>query len=106
MVSSAHGAFGRRHGAGMGRPEGAEIFYISREKQVMITPFKGGNIGTPRVLFRAQHLVDPEGSGLFFRSHPYAATSDGQRFLLAVTAEDPDAPPISVILNWQALMKR
>jgi serine/threonine protein kinase/Tol biopolymer transport system component len=83
---------------------GAEIFYISRDKEVMATPFTAGDVGTPRALFRADNLIDPEDRGIFPGAYPYAVTTDGQRFLLAVNARDPDAPPISVILNWPALL--
>jgi serine/threonine protein kinase len=81
-----------------------EIFYISPDKQVMATPFKAGEIGTPRVLFRVDNLIDPD--FVFSASYPYAVAANGQRFLAAVNARDPNAPPINVILNWPALLKR
>jgi Tol biopolymer transport system component len=85
----------------------AEIFYISRDKQVMATPFNGGEVGTPRVLFRIDNLIDPKDFAADLgASYPYNVTSDGQRFLAAVAARDPNAPPISIILNWPALLKR
>ena len=35
----------------------------------------------------------------------YAISADGQRFLLNAPIET-DAPPLTVVLNWQALLKR
>jgi hypothetical protein len=84
--------------------DGAEIFYVSPEKQMMATSFKGGEVGTPRVVFRIDNLVDPEDRGIFPGSYPYAVANG--RFLAAINAPDPDAPPISIILNWPALLKR
>jgi serine/threonine protein kinase len=85
--------------------DGAEIFYVSRDTQMMATSFKAGEIGTPRALFRIDNLIDPEDRGIFPGSYPYAV-ANGQRFLAAINARDPDAPPISIILNWPALLKR
>jgi dipeptidyl aminopeptidase/acylaminoacyl peptidase len=85
--------------------DGAEIFYVSREKQMMATSFKAGEVGTPRALFRIDSLIDPEDRGIFPGSYPYAV-ANGQRFLAAINARDPDAPPINIILNWPALLRR
>jgi hypothetical protein len=35
----------------------------------------------------------------------YAASRDGQRFLINTFTEDASAPPITVILNWSGLKK-
>jgi serine/threonine protein kinase/Tol biopolymer transport system component len=85
--------------------DSAEIFYVSREKQMMATSFKAGEVGTPRALFRIDNLIDPEDRGIFPGSYPYAV-ANGQRFLAAISTRDPDAPPINIILNWPALLKR
>lgn len=85
--------------------DGAEIFYVSREKQMVATSFKDGDVGTPRALFRIDSLIDPEDRGIFPGSYPYAV-ANGQRFLAAINARDPDAPPINIILNWPALLRR
>ena len=51
--------------------------------------------GTPQALFTAVGLTG------------YAPTRDGQRFLVNVPAgaEGAAAPPITVVLNWQAGLK-
>ncbi len=97
--------------AGGAAPEwgalGAQIFYISREKQMMATPFNAGEAGTPQVLFRVDNLAELLDDRLIFpSSNVYSTTLNGQRFLVAVRVRDPVAPPIHVVLNWPALMKR
>jgi hypothetical protein len=32
--------------------------------------------------------------------------ANGQRFLVAVRAPDPNAPPINIVVNWRALLNR
>jgi len=88
---------------------GREIFYVSREKELMSVSFRaeGGNvvIGAPRPLFHVPNLA--EFDRLVFRtSSPFVSAPDGRRFLIAVQARDPDAPPIRVVANWPALLRR
>jgi tRNA A-37 threonylcarbamoyl transferase component Bud32 len=49
---------------------------------------------------RAPH-GDPK-EGLNTASNQYAASADGQRFLMAVPAYDVDAQPFRVLVNWRA----
>ena len=35
--------------------------------------------------------------------YPYAATPDGQRFVVNVRSDDP--PTISIVVNWQAALR-
>ena len=39
-------------------------------------------------------------------SNNYVATRDGQRFLAAVSARDPNAPPLNIVVNWPAALNR
>ncbi len=61
----------------------------------------------------ASVLVDEEGA---FRSgtpeslfdigtSEYEPSTDGQRFLLVEEIEKADAPPVTVVLNWPALLE-
>ena len=43
--------------------------------------------------------------GPFATANAYAVASNGERFLVAVAVRDPDAPPISIVVNWRALVK-
>jgi serine/threonine protein kinase len=86
-----------------------EIVYVSDDKQLMASPFHAGNsgieIGRPKALFRIANLIDID-QYMWPTFNAYVATSNGQRFLVAVSAFDPEAPPISVIVNWAALLTR
>lgn len=59
----------------------------------------GGRVelGTPHALFATGlggSLIDPR--------NQYAVTRDGQRFLVNLSAEDENAAPITVLMNWGA----
>jgi serine/threonine protein kinase len=88
---------------------GKELFFLSLENQLMAASVVAGqsgvDIGRPKHLFRMPNLIG-EGRLLMPTANNYLATSNGQRFLAAVSARDPNAPPISVIVNWPALVGR
>ena len=66
-----------------------------------ITGRNGGiDIGAPQALFRMPPLV-AEGRLLMPTSNSYLAVPNGQRFLAAVSASDPQPPPLNVVVNWQ-----
>ncbi|MBI3330168.1 MAG: hypothetical protein HYZ81_26100, partial [Nitrospinae bacterium] len=44
--------------------------------------------------------------GLLAGMYHYDVTADGQRFLVNTVVEEPPAPPITVVLNWTAGLKR
>jgi Tol biopolymer transport system component len=96
------------------RRDGKELFYISIDGKLMAVDVKTGTqlvIGSPKVLFQAR------GQGTSARCnnceaafsgqaapHEYAATADGQRFLVnTVTGGE---TPITVMVNWAARLKR
>jgi Tol biopolymer transport system component len=86
---------------------GREIVYVTDDKQLMAAPFDAHNsdvaIGPPKSLFRVASLIDID-QFMWPTSNAYVAASNGRRFLVAVSARDPDAPPISMIVNWPALL--
>ena len=56
--------------------------------------------GTPRMLFDGPYLPTPG-------SLPnYDVSPDGQRFLINVDLSEATAAPITVVLNWQAGLRR
>jgi hypothetical protein len=90
------------------RRDGRELFYISADSKMMAagvttTPeFK--NTGAPRALFTA-----PVPGGGFINPFRYDVTPDGQKFLIDAVATDEAATrplPITVVLNWQTLLKK
>ena len=87
------------------RRDGKELYYVSPDLKLMAVPVTLGasvQIGTPHELFAAAGMA-----GLGFGAS-YAATRDGQRFLLNLTAgaEGAAAPLMTVVTNWQAALKR
>jgi WD40 repeat protein len=83
------------------RRDGKELYYGSPDRKLMAVPFKTGKLfeaGTPEVLF--SHAVP----------RSFGVTKDGQRFLMidpvVATDSTPSVPPIRVVLNWQAALKK
>jgi Tol biopolymer transport system component len=82
------------------RHDGQELFYLSLDQKIMSVPLRinGGTLdpGTPKELFSVP------GANMF------TITRDGQRFLVNLPAggEAGIAPPITVLTNWQAALKK
>jgi dipeptidyl aminopeptidase/acylaminoacyl peptidase len=95
-ISTAGGTY-PQWGAG-----GHELFYVSPGSRMMVVDVKvtanGVVPSVPRELFRLP--VGPLGYS------PYDVTPDGQRFLVLATPEHAASPPLTVIVNWPALMKK
>ena len=84
------------------RRDGRELFYIAADKQLMAVDVKLGatfEASVPQALFRTRVLALTD-----FRNE-YAVTADGQRFLINSRAEETDAAPISIVVNWTADLK-
>jgi Tol biopolymer transport system component len=85
-----------------------EILYLTRDRQVMSVRVTAGatglDAGSPKALFQVGDLLEIDRQ--FPGTNAYAVAANGQRFLVAETARDPSAPPISVVVNWTALFKR
>lgn len=85
------------------------VFFVSADRQLMAARVTvgadGPHVEAARALFRISTLAatDP---ALIASSSPFVVTADGRRFIVAERAQDPDAPPITVVVNWPALMKR
>ena len=113
VASFPSGTIQRQVSAGGGTSpqwgDGNEIFYISPDDRMMSALFSarptGLHIETAHALFRIGHLAEVD--RLWFpTSNPYVAASTGQRFLVAVGARDSDVPPITIVVNWVALLQR
>ena len=81
------------------RRDGREIFYVSRDNEMIATPIRltsETEIGASQRLFR----LDPAGW------QDYDVTGDGQRFLAVVNVPVPDADAITVTVNWTSVLKR
>ena len=77
------------------RGDGKELYFVSGNK-LMAVSVTGGTEFQSRT---PQPLFEIEGTN-------YAPSKDGQRFLVSVVTEKAPAPPINVVLNWTAQLKK
>ncbi len=78
--------------------DGKEIFFVALDDRLMAAPVSTGSSfssGTPQPLFRSGLKLDVV-------SNQYAATADGQRFLMVVPTQGVDSELFRVLLNWRA----
>jgi serine/threonine protein kinase/Tol biopolymer transport system component len=83
----------------MWRQNGKELYYIGLDGELMVVSLGAGSnfqAGAPKALFQAP----PGASG-----PRWAPSPDGKRFLFLVP-ETQDAAPLTVVLNWQAGLKK
>ena len=87
----------------MWRRDGKELFYLSQENKVMAvavsTDSASFQAGIPKELFQAQLVRGGIKNG-------YVVSPDGQRFLVLVPAGEAKPEPITVLMNWLALLQR
>jgi eukaryotic-like serine/threonine-protein kinase len=84
------------------RRDGKELFYIEGKRLMAVDVKTDGQIfesGVPKPLFDVS--LEVEGR----RTH-YQVTGNGQKFLLVVPLGSKQAPPITVVTNWAAGLKR
>ena len=85
------------------RRDGKELFFLSPAGQLMAVEVNGGGAtfqkGVPKVLF---NVPGPRMQGWFYN---YDVAQNGQRFLFNKILESSEPPAITVISNWQALLK-
>ena len=79
------------------RRDGKEIYYWSSSRTLMTVPVKLSSVfeaGAPQSLFTAR----PYDQGPLANVFTYAASADGQRFLVNTIEGD---PTLNVIVNWE-----
>jgi Tol biopolymer transport system component len=90
------------------RMDGTELFYLAADQMLMAVPVKPARSGSESFqvgLPKALMTVPPAATaGIPMRS--YAVSNDGQRFLLPNVAGGGTGPSITVVLNWQAGLKK
>jgi hypothetical protein len=72
---------------------------------MMAVPVKMGTnfeAGPPVTLFQT-HTRQPIS---FMDAFSYDVTSDGQRFLINTRVDEPNAAPLSIVLNWASEVER
>jgi Tol biopolymer transport system component len=87
--------------------DGRELFFIGPDGWLMAVPVSAGTMpsfGAPRRLFEPKAVYGGSfGPG---REQQYAVSADGQRFLVNASVGEAAVPPLLVVLNWPALLRR
>jgi Tol biopolymer transport system component len=84
------------------RSDGREIYYLSEDRKLMAVAVGAGpSFAVPKTLFQTRV---PE--GVTSRRTHYVPSHDGQRFLVNTQSLDASPGPITVVLNWQAELKK
>ena len=82
------------------RRDGTELYYIAPDRKMMAVPVKTGATFEPGV---AVPLFDTNVSGFF----PYDVGIDGRFLLNSISEAGPSsASPLTIVLNWQAGLRR
>jgi hypothetical protein len=81
---------------------GREVYYVSPDFKLMAVSLK---LGTDFVEASAPRELFPL-PGVENGYSPYEPAADGQRFLVRATPPQQTAEPLTVIVNWPALMKK
>jgi eukaryotic-like serine/threonine-protein kinase len=83
------------------RRDGKEIFYLAPDNKLMAAAVNGQGsafeVGAVRPLFDTR----PSGPGFVYDVAP-----DGQRFLVNTLTEEVASTPITLVVNWPALLKK
>jgi serine/threonine protein kinase/Tol biopolymer transport system component len=84
------------------RQDGEELFYIAPDGALMAAEMRLGSSLEPTIpkrLFVTGMAVNPV-------LHQYAVAENGQRFLMILPVVRPSPSPITVVLNWTAVLKK
>ena len=85
------------------RRDGKELYYVAADGRLMAVDVAAGpgfQASAPKVLFQLPALS----TNLTFQS--WDVSPDGKRFLFPVPVSGQDTTPFTVVLNWQAGLKK
>jgi serine/threonine protein kinase len=89
------------------RRDGKELFYLTLDKRLIATEVQTGPVfkpGVSRELFQTRVLPRLNPRGIVRKQ--YFVSADGTHFLLNTLIDNTTPVEISVLLNWQALLKK
>jgi len=88
----------------MWRRDGKELYFLSPDQKLMAVDINTNTgalqAGIPKELFQAQSIPP------WYWKNIYVPSADGQRFLMLAPANDAKAAPITVVVNWAAMLKK
>ena len=90
------------------RHDGRELFYRAPDRKLMAVPINSGttlDAGRPQALFEIPPDAGPWLQG-GVDQREYAASSDGQRFLIGFPVGEEPSSPLTVVVNWIAGLKK
>jgi Tol biopolymer transport system component len=108
-VSTAGGKWLISNGGGTDarwRADGKELYYLAPDGKVMaveLTTSPTFQAGVPKELFQGPPLLFPFGAP---RPSQWGATADGKRFLFVTPVASAAQTSLTVVLNWQAALKK
>ncbi len=80
---------------------GKEIFFISDDNKLFSAPVRWSGatfeVGTAQPLFEVHAMPT---------NHPYDVTADGQRFLVNTLLGEASSGPVTLVINWDAEVKK
>jgi serine/threonine protein kinase/Tol biopolymer transport system component len=86
------------------RRDGKELFYLTPDNQLMAVPVNtdaaSSQAGIPKPLFQPQLVSIGNWRNI------YVPSPDGQRFLMLTPASEAKPEPITVVVNWPALLRQ
>jgi Tol biopolymer transport system component len=83
------------------RPDGKGIFYVTDDTLMSAEVNGQGStfaVGAVTPLFKIERRPG--------QRYPYDVSPDGQRFLVNAPVEQPESPPITVVVNWKAALRK
>ncbi|HSS45491.1 MAG TPA: hypothetical protein VLO07_09135, partial [Thermoanaerobaculia bacterium] len=83
------------------RRDGKELFYLAPDRKLMTVSVKIGatfETEVPKPLFETHIRNDPD--------RHYDVSADGQRFLVNTPLGEETSPPITLVQNWTALLRK
>jgi hypothetical protein len=85
------------------RADGKELFFLAPQNANLVAVTVDGagqepRLGTPHALFQTQ--------GVGYRLGVYAASKDGQRFLINGDTQTIRNVPLTLVLNWNAELRK
>ena len=92
------------------RHDGRELFFLSPSAAIMSVatqPSAGGfHVDPPKQLFQTRVGIQPDDLNPGADVSQFGVSPDGQRFLVFNLSATADTEPLTVVLNWPALLKQ
>jgi len=89
------------------RRDGKEISYLGPDNRLMAAAVNGHlsafEVGAVRPLFGTRAITN---QSYPYDPYPYDVSADGQRFLVNTLAVETASAPITLVVNWPALLKK